>query len=118
MENISSLLKEGHSANSRAISDDQLDTLVSTGDKTMTSYAISYQAADLRSQYMKKQEGQVEAAVQALCIAATKTRTAKTKVSDIIFIIRDMKTNFSHLYVSPLAMGVASHPDIQLYCLT
>ena len=107
MENLSSLLKEGHSANSRAISDDQLDTLVSTGDKIMTSYAVSYQAADLRSQYMKKQEGQVKVAVQALCIAATKTRTAKTKVSDIIFIIRDMETNFSHLYVRPLAMGVA-----------
>ena len=40
---------------------------------------------------MKKQEGQVEAAVQTLCIAATKTRTAKTKVSDIILIIRDVE---------------------------
>ena len=99
MENLSSLLKEGHSANSRAISDDQLDTLVSTGDKTMTSHAVSYQATDLRSQYMKKQEGQVEAAVQALCISATKTRSARTKVSDIIFIIRDMKINLGHLYV-------------------
>lgn len=96
MENLSSLLKEGHSANSRAISDDQLDTLVNNGDKTMTSYIVFYQAADLRSQYMKKQEGQVKAAVQALCIAATKTRTAKTKVSDIIFIVRDMETNLGH----------------------
>ena len=85
MENLASLLEEGHSPHSRSLSDDHLREEVGSNHLcnlrcSLMWFSSSFQAAVLRSQYMRKQENQVVAGIQSLSIAAGIVRKTLKKV--------------------------------------
>ncbi|XP_019848691.1 PREDICTED: E3 ubiquitin-protein ligase SHPRH-like isoform X2 [Amphimedon queenslandica] len=95
MENLSNLIKEGHSSHCCAVSDDQLDSL----------------AAKLRSEYIKKQHNNVNAAVRALSVAASTVKSSLNKA----YTIQDVHLKSEVLPLDNICHGPNEEAEVHVH---